>query len=201
MIRAQLLQLSKGYRRMPEKCLREKNLDSNLILRATMFAARQHQNQRRKDIASSPYINHPIAVAHTLSSIGQVVDVHTLCAALLHDTIEDTDTTAAELEQIFGHKIAAIVCEVSDNKTLTKTERKQLQVEHAGHCSLEAKLVKLADKICNLRDILASPPSDWTTDRKVEYFDWAAQVVAQLKGVNAKLEAEFDRLYSRRSEL
>ena len=118
-----------------------------------------------------------------------------------HDTIEDTDTTAAELEQLFGHKISAIVCEVSDDKTLTKTERKQLQVEHAGHCSREAKLVKLADKICNLRDILASPPSDWTTDRKVEYFDWANQVVAQLKGVNAKLEAEFDRLYSRRSEL
>lgn len=200
-IRAQLLQLSKGFRYMPEKCLREKNLDSNLILRSTMFAARQHQNQRRKDIASSPYINHTIAVAHTLSSIGEVVDVHTLCAALLHDTIEDTDTTAAELEQLFGHKISAIVCEVSDDKTLTKTERKQLQVEHAGHCSREAKLVKLADKICNLRDILASPPSDWTTDRKVEYFDWAAQVVTQLKGVNAKLEAEFDRLYSRRSEL
>jgi len=199
-IRSQLLQLSKGYKHMPEKCLREKDLDSNLILRATMFAARQHQNQRRKDIASSPYINHPIAVAHTLSSIGQVVDVHTLCAAILHDTIEDTDTTAAELEQLFGHKIAAIVCEVSDDKTLTKTERKQLQVEHAGHCSLEAKLVKLADKICNLRDILACPPT-WTTERKIEYFDWAKQVVDQLKDVNVKLEAEFDRLYSRRSEL
>lgn len=175
-------------------------MDNNLILQATMFAAIKHQNQRRKDAASSPYINHPIALAHTLSAIGEVADGNTLCAALLHDTIEDTDTTAAELEQVFGAKIAAIVCEVSDDKTLTKTERKQLQIKHAGHCSHEAKLVKLADKICNLRDILASPPT-WTTERKVEYFDWANQVVAQLKGVNAKLEAEFDSLYSRRCEL
>lgn len=176
-------------------------MDTNLILQATMFAASKHQNQRRKDAAESPYINHPIALAHTLSTIGEVKDAHVICAALLHDTIEDTDTTGLELEQAFGAKIASIVCEVSDDKTLTKKERKQLQIEHAEHCSFEAKLVKLADKICNLRDILTSPPTMWTTERKAEYFDWARQVVAQLGGVNAKLEAEFESLYLRRCEL
>jgi guanosine-3',5'-bis(diphosphate) 3'-pyrophosphohydrolase len=175
--------------------------DSQLTIEAVMFAAYKHRNQRRKDADASPYINHPIALAHVLSTIGEIEDLNVICAALLHDTIEDTDTTYFELEQQFGSKIASIVLEVSDDKSLSKSERKQLQIDHAADISFEAKLVKLADKICNLRDILTSPPSDWKLELKVGYFDWANNVVAKLKGTNANLEAEFDNLYLKKIEL
>lgn len=124
-----------------------------------------------------------------------------ICAALLHDTIEDTKTSAEELEAIFGGKVTGIVLEVTDNKNLDKAVRKEEQVRHAPHISAEAKLVKLADKICNLRDILASPPSDWSAERKRAYFEWAARVVAGLRGVHPGLEAVFDGLLARQSEL
>ena len=119
-----------------------------------------------------------------------------ICAALLHDTIEDTDTTADELRCEFGQAISSIVLEVTDDKTLPKAERKRLQVEHAAHLSTHAKLVKLADKICNLRDVASSPPADWSIERQREYFDWAKQVVDQLRGAHAGLEAVFDAAYS-----
>jgi guanosine-3',5'-bis(diphosphate) 3'-pyrophosphohydrolase len=172
-----------------------------LILEAAAFAADKHRNQRRKDKSASPYINHPIALAALLANDGAVSDARVLAAALLHDTIEDTETTAAELERSFGAAIRDIVLEVTDDKALPKAERKQLQVDHAPHITREAKLVKLADKICNLRDVLASPPADWSADRKQKYFDWAKDVVAGLRGTNAALEAIFDALYLRRAEL
>jgi GTP diphosphokinase / guanosine-3',5'-bis(diphosphate) 3'-diphosphatase len=171
-----------------------------LILEAAAFAAEKHRNQRRKDKGASPYINHPIGLAALLANDGCVVDARVLAAALLHDTIEDTETSAAELEERFGTAIKDIVLEVTDDKSLPKAERKQLQVEHAPHISRDAKLVKLADKICNLRDILASPPADWPVSRRREYFDWAKDVVAGLRGTSAPLEAIFDELYARRSE-
>lgn len=171
------------------------------VLRAAMFAAEKHKNQRRKDADASPYINHPIALAHVLANEGGVNDVEVLCAALLHDTIEDTETTADELRMVFGEVVAGIVLEVSDDKSLSKSERKRLQVEHAAQASPQAKLVKLADKICNLRDLLASPPADWSAERKQAYFEWAAQVVSGLRGVNSELELVFDALYARRAEL
>ena len=124
-----------------------------------------------------------------------------LCAALLHDTIEDTETTLEELTAIFGPQVTAIVLDVTDDKSLEKHVRKQRQIEHAPHISKEAKLVKLADKICNLRDILASPPSDWSSERKQGYFEWAAKVVAGVRGVNPELEAVFDGLLARHAEL
>jgi GTP diphosphokinase / guanosine-3',5'-bis(diphosphate) 3'-diphosphatase len=171
-----------------------------LILDAAAFAADKHRNQRRKDKGASPYINHPIGLAALLANDGGVSDARVLAAALLHDTIEDTETTAAELEERFGSAIKDIVLEVTDDKSLPKAERKQLQVAHAPHISREAKLVKLADKICNLRDILASPPADWPASRKQQYFEWAHDVVAGLRGTNAALEAIFDDLYRRRGE-
>jgi guanosine-3',5'-bis(diphosphate) 3'-pyrophosphohydrolase len=171
------------------------------FIKAVAFAADKHRTQRRKDAEASPYINHPISLAHVLANEGGVDDVHVLCAAVLHDTIEDTETTAAELTSIFGAKVASIVIEVSDDKSLAKDVRKQRQVEHAALISTEAKLVKLADKICNLRDILASPPADWSSDRKQTYFDWAAKVVAGVRGVHPGLEAVFDGLVTRQSEL
>jgi len=170
------------------------------LLRSAAFAAHKHREQRRKGADASPYINHPIAVANLLASTGGVADVDVLCAAILHDTVEDTATTFDELEAEFGVMAAGIVREVTDDKSLDKQVRKQLQIEHARHLSREARLVKLADKICNLSDILASPP-DWPAQRKQEYFDWAAAVVAGLRGTNASLEEMFDALMHRRTEL
>jgi guanosine-3',5'-bis(diphosphate) 3'-pyrophosphohydrolase len=168
------------------------------ILRAAAFAAHKHRDQRRKDAVASPYINHPLGLACTLAVEGDVTDEATLCAALLHDTVEDTDTTRAELEEQFGLEVAAIVADVTDDKTLPKAERKRLQIEHAAHISEKAKLVKLADKINNLRDVADSPPADWPLQRRQEYFDWGKNVVDQLRGVHPKLEAVFDEAYARR---
>lgn len=175
--------------------------DLGLIIKATQFAADKHRNQRRKDADASPYINHPIALASILCNEGSVENPVILCAALLHDTIEDTDTTSQELVETFGAEITNVVLEVTDDKSLAKEVRKEEQVRHAPHISTEAKLVKLADKICNLRDILASPPADWSAERKQGYFDWAARVVAGLRGVHPGLEAVFDELLARQSEL
>lgn len=171
------------------------------VLQAALFAAEKHKNQRRKDAEASPYINHPIALANVLATEGGVTDGEVLCAALLHDTIEDTETTADELRQAFGEKVATIVLEVTDDKSLPKEKRKQLQIEHARHASSKAKLVKLADKICNLRDILASPPADWSGERKRAYFEWSGQVVDGLRGTHPVLEDVFDLLLARQSEL
>jgi guanosine-3',5'-bis(diphosphate) 3'-pyrophosphohydrolase len=169
-----------------------------LVLKAAAFAAWKHRDQRRKDAEASPYINHPLALAQVLSSEGQVTDPVVLSAALLHDTLEDTETTVEELAGTFGRRVAAIVEEVTDTKWLQKGTRKKLQVSRAGRSSSAAKLVKLADKICNLRDILASPPADWSVERKREYFDWAKSVVDRVRGANARLERRFDQLYRKR---
>ncbi len=169
--------------------------------KAVAFAADKHRNQRRKDAEASPYINHPIALANVLANEGGVEDVTVLCAAVLHDTIEDTETTSEELQAIFGPKVASVVMEVTDDKSLEKSLRKQRQVEHAPHISKEAKLVKLADKISNLRDIIASPPADWSAERKQTYFEWAAKVVAGVRGVHPGLESVFDGLLARQAEL
>ena len=123
-----------------------------------------------------------------------MIDENVLCAAILHDTIEDTKTTADELRKHFGEKITSIVLEVSDDKSLDKKVRKQLQIDHAASLSREAKLVKLADKIANITDIINTPPVDWSKARKQEYFAWAKAVVDNLRGVHQGLEGEFDDL-------
>jgi guanosine-3',5'-bis(diphosphate) 3'-pyrophosphohydrolase len=167
----------------------------NNVIKAMAFAADKHRNQRRKDEEASPYINHPIALANVLANEAGIEDERTLLTAVLHDTIEDTETTEQELLRLFGKDVADLVMEVTDDKTLPKAERKRLQVEHAAHASRRAKLVKLADKICNLRDIATSPPVDWSLERKQEYFDWAKAVVDGLRGVHPGLEALFDEVY------
>ena len=172
--------------------------DLKQLLKALAFAAHKHKDQRRRDVEASPYINHPITLADILCNEAHVTDSEVICAALLHDTVEDTDTTAAELEREFGAVIRDIVMDVTDDKSLRKAERKQLQIEHAAHISDQAKLVKLADKICNLRDILEAPPKNWSTERKQQYFDWAAKVVDGVRGIHPGLEAVFDELQSRK---
>ncbi len=167
---------------------------TDIFIKAVAFAADKHRKQRRKDTDASPYINHPIALANVLANEGGITNKDVLCAAMLHDTIEDTETTEAELRLAFGAKITAIVLEVTDDKSLDKAARKQQQIEHAPHISIEAKMVKLADKICNLRDILSTPPVGWPVARKQAYFAWANDVVAGLRGTNIKLERVFDGL-------
>ncbi len=171
--------------------------DLALMLRALSFAADKHRNQRRKDIQASPYINHPIDLANILVNEGGVNDVQVISGALLHDTVEDTDTKYDELVEHFGVDIADIVMEVTDDKSLSKAERKQMQIERAANKSDQAKLVKLADKISNLRDIVKSPPADWSVERKQQYFDWAKQVIDGVRGVNTRLEVAFDEVYKK----
>lgn len=163
------------------------------VLRAAAFAAVKHRNHRRKDADASPYINHPLSLAQILATEGGITDPIVLAAALLHDTVEDTDTTVDELRGQFGSVVASVVAEVTDDKDLPKAERKRLQVAKSGSKSDQAKLVKLADKISNLRDIAACPPADWNEQRRREYVEWAAQVVAGLRGVQPDLEALFDQ--------
>ncbi len=170
----------------------------NKLLRAISFAATKHRDQRRKDLVASPYINHPIALANVLANEAGIEDERVLIAAVLHDTVEDTETTEQELVKEFGQEIAVVVLEVTDDKALPKAERKRLQIEHAGTISRRAKLVKLADKICNLRDLAISPPANWSLQRKRDYFDWAKAVVDGLRGTHPGLEAIFDEAYKAR---
>jgi guanosine-3',5'-bis(diphosphate) 3'-pyrophosphohydrolase len=166
------------------------------VLRAAMFAAEKHRTQRRKDI-DTPFINHPLQLAYILVQ-ADIEDPVVLAAALLHDTIEDTNTTHDEIEIVFGHEIANIVSECTDDKNLGKMERKQAQIDHAAKISPKAKLVKLADKIANVSDIDGAPPAGWSLERKREYFDWAKKVVDQMRGTNKVLEARFDAEYAKR---
>jgi guanosine-3',5'-bis(diphosphate) 3'-pyrophosphohydrolase len=162
------------------------------LLRAAHFAAEKHRFQKRKDEAASPYINHPLAVAEVLARHG-VDDPVALRAALLHDTIEDTATTPEELRSLFGPEVCTVVQDVSDDKSLPKERRKELQIQHAPGLSVRAKLVKLGDKICNVRDVALNPPAGWSLERRQEYLDWTEAVVEGCRGVNRDLEACYDQ--------
>jgi guanosine-3',5'-bis(diphosphate) 3'-pyrophosphohydrolase len=162
------------------------------LLRTIHFAADKHREQKRKGVGASPYVNHPIEVAEILASVGEVRDLDLLQAAVLHDTVEDTETTPEEIEHAFGPRVRSIVAEVTDDKSLPKPERKRLQVEHAPHMSPEARQLKIVDKICNIRDVAHDPPKDWEHERRREYLDWTEQVVDGCRGVNEALEREYD---------
>src|SRR6186997_3356629 len=129
------------------------SIDTLEILKALKFSSQKHRNQRRKDRDASPYINHPIDVVEMLMRVGNVTDTSVLVGAILHDTVEDTDTSPEEVEQVFGPGVKSLVMEVTDDKNLPKQERKRLQVQNAPHKSAGAKQIKMADKISNLRDI------------------------------------------------
>lgn len=162
------------------------------ILQAVEFAAHKHRTQKRKDREASPYINHPIQVAELITRVGGVDDLAVLMAAILHDTVEDTETSFDELEEVFGPEVRDLVAEVTDDKNLPKQERKQRQKEHARHLSDRAKLIKIADKTCNVRDVGHSPPKHWELPRRTEYLKWANEVVAGCRGANPALDRYFD---------
>ncbi len=164
------------------------------FIRALSFAADKHRFQRRKDTEETPYINHPIHVALTLAEIGNEFDDDLLIAAILHDTIEDTQTSSKEIENIFGKKVLSLVQEVTDDKNLPKEERKRLQVAQASKKSELAKKLKLADKICNITDIIHHPPANWTMERKLNYLSWVEEIMVGLKGANVLLEDHLKNL-------
>ena len=175
----------------------ERATDLSPVFAALRFAADRHRDQRRKDEVQAPYVNHLIAVLDLLWDIGGVRDPLVLCAAVLHDTLEDTDTTGPELEERFGRRVAEVVAELTDDKSLPKQRRKELQVEKAGGKSDAAKLVKLADKISNVSDVVDAAPRGWDAARRREYVGWARAVVDRGRGANPALEAHFDRLCER----
>ena len=164
------------------------------LLQAISFAAKKHAAQKRKGADEQPYINHVLEVANLLATIGNIEDYDVLIAAVLHDTVEDTDTTNEEITKLFGATVAGYVAEVTDDKSLPKPTRKQLQIEHAPHLSNGAKYIKLGDKISNIRDVSENPPDGWSNERRLEYLDWGERVIAGLRGVNANLETHFDHI-------
>jgi guanosine-3',5'-bis(diphosphate) 3'-pyrophosphohydrolase len=164
-----------------------------LVLRAAEFAADKHREDKRKGQTGRPYIGHCIDVAELIANIGKVDDATVLAAAVLHDTVEDTKTTRTELVEKFGAEIDALVAEVTDDKMLDKDERKKMQVQHAPHLSYGGKLINLADKISNVREIGADPPKGWDKKRRRDYFDWATRVVTAMGSVNQSLEEMFAR--------
>jgi guanosine-3',5'-bis(diphosphate) 3'-pyrophosphohydrolase len=172
------------------------------LLSAIKFASEKHRQQRRKDTDATPYINHPIAVAELLARVGGVSDLKALQAAILHDTIEDTQTRPDEISHLFGDDVLKLVQELTDDKSLPKAERKRLQIVNAPHKSPTAKAIKLADKISNISEFSSTQPADWPLQRKLEYLDWGNSVVAGLRGANAPLEKLFDEvLANKRREL
>lgn len=168
------------------------------LLDAIAFAARKHRKQRRRDADKTPFINHPIAVAQTLAHFGKVDDTTILLAAILHDVLEDTTATPADLVEHFGYDVCTLVKEVTDDKNLSSQERKERLIERVQAASLAAKQIVIADKICNLSDVGLSDPPDWPTERKVKYLLWADRVVDACRGCNPAMEARFDKVFAQR---
>ncbi|MCB0832942.1 MAG: bifunctional (p)ppGpp synthetase/guanosine-3',5'-bis(diphosphate) 3'-pyrophosphohydrolase [Bacteroidetes bacterium] len=164
------------------------------LLTAIRFSSEKHRQQRRKDPEASPYINHPIQVAELLWRVGGVRDMEIVLGALLHDTIEDTATTPEEIEEIFGRSIRNLVMEVTDDHRLPKSERKRLQITEAAKQSVKARTIKLADKICNVRDVTYAPPTGWSVEKRIEYLDWTEHVIHGIRSTNSALESLYDEV-------
>lgn len=173
------------------------DLIKNLIT-CIHYAAMNHKDQRRKDSKKTPYINHPIGVAFSVVREAHVTDVDIVRAALLHDIVEDTNGTLDEIALFFGDKVADLVAEVTDDKSLPKAERKEQQIIKAPTGSYGAKIIKLADKLYNLRDLEQECPEGWTEERREEYFCWAFKVVNGLRGTNKDLEDKLDEIFRRK---
>jgi (p)ppGpp synthase/HD superfamily hydrolase len=162
------------------------------VMRAADAAARWHVHQRRKGSAQEPYINHLLEVASLVTQATDGIIPRVVIAALLHDAVEDQGVSAEMIASEFGQHVADIVVEVTDDKTLSKDERKRKQIESAPKKSREAKLIKLADKTSNVRAVATSPAPDWSVERRREYVEWAKKVVAGLRGTSAWPERQFD---------
>jgi (p)ppGpp synthase/HD superfamily hydrolase len=165
------------------------------LMRALEFVAHKHSDHRRKGAAGEPYVNHLAEVARLLADATEGSDLVLVLGGLLHDAVEDTEATLDDIEREFGREVAALVSEVTDDKSLPKAEQRRRQVEGAPNKSKRAKMIKLADKTSNLRAMLASPPVGWDEARRREYLVFSAAVIEGCRGVNESLEAGFDEAY------
>ena len=129
-----------------------------------------------------------------LAIVTDGADAELVAAGWLHDTIEDTETTREELAQKFSERVADLVTEVTDDMSLPKAERRQKQIVDVPHKSPSAKLIKIADKISNIRARIVPAPSQDERNDLAAYAIWAEKVVAGCRGVNARLDAEFDEV-------
>lgn len=163
-------------------------------MRAVKYAADSHAGQFRKGDRGAPYVNHVVEVASLLAEVGGVTDEEILAAAVLHDTVEDTAASFDDLESLFGDRVTSIVREVTDDKSLPKKRRRQLQIDHAPRLSEEATLIKIADKTSNLADITRDPPRSWGVIKRREYIEWGEKVVGSCKKVNEPLLVNFFRV-------
>jgi guanosine-3',5'-bis(diphosphate) 3'-pyrophosphohydrolase len=163
-----------------------------LVSEAADLAARRHSGMARKGRGHEPYINHLAEVANLLAAVTEGADAELVAAGWLHDSIEDTATTQEELAETFGTRVAALVVEVTDDMTLPKRERRQRQVVDAPKKSPGAKLIKIADKISNIRARILPQPDRDERDDLIDYVAWAEQVVAGCRGGNAMLDRTFD---------
>jgi guanosine-3',5'-bis(diphosphate) 3'-pyrophosphohydrolase len=163
-----------------------------LVSEAAELAARRHNGQRRKGRGEEPYINHLAEVANMLCAVTNGEDAELVAAAWLHDTVEDSDTTYDELAQRFGLRVAGLVVECTDDMSLPKSERRQRQIADTPKKSHAARLIKIADKISNIRARIFADPSGEQREELADYVAWAEQVVAGCRGGNATLDALFD---------
>jgi (p)ppGpp synthase/HD superfamily hydrolase len=164
-----------------------------LVSEAADLAARRHNGMQRKGRGNEPYINHLAEVANLLAVVTDGADAELVAAGWLHDAIEDTPTTPEELAKTFGQRIAALVVEVTDDMTLPKLQRRQRQIVDAPHKSPGAKLIKIADKISNIRARILPQPDRDERDDLIDYVAWAGQVVAGCRGGNGLLDRTFDQ--------
>lgn len=163
------------------------------ILKAVRYTAKKHQTQTRANAKKTPYLIHLLAVADQVMRIGQCYEESVIIAALLHDSIENTDITYEEIEKVFGLKVASYVKELTEDPKLPLKERKKLQIVHAFHQSKEVALVKMSDKLHNLNTLMTDPPEGWTEKRIDDYFLWAQAVVDNLPASNNPLKEELHK--------
>lgn len=165
------------------------------LIRAIDFVARKHSLQRRKGSLREPYVNHVIEVSCLLAEACRGDDLTLIIGGVLHDTVEDTGTSVEELRNLFGDEVAELVEEVTDDRSLSRSTRRELQVRNARRKSERARMIKIADKTSNLRSLLFSPPQGWDRARKTEYAEWARTVVQECRGVSPELEGQFASTY------
>lgn len=165
-------------------------MNQTLLLQAIAFAGNKHRTQRRKD-GVTPYLNHTLHVALLLAEVGGISDSEILAAAVLHDTVEDTDTTPGEIAAHFGDRVACLVVEVTDDDNISHALRKQWEIDHAPDLSPDATLIKIADRTSNVMDLYEAPAQGWTLKRRQQYLVWAEMVVSGCKPINLPLLHNF----------
>lgn len=159
--------------------------ETRRVFAALSFAAQRHRDAPRP--GADPCLAHPIAVADAIVSIGGVTDAVVLCAALLHDVVNNTETPPQLLMDRFGREIADVVLDISDDRSLPEVQRRRVQVAYAPNLSGRARLVRLADMLCRLRRLAAVPRAERAAE-----VAWVAQMVAGLGGMNTALETAAD---------